>query len=217
MSNSNDSEQIMLYLEGQDIEDNNTKAEEFGDDFWNSDSPDMSFDDSGFSAENADENKNENSAAEDDKENFAQDEASAERKPLKNISVKSEIAGKQITLQGYDADENTFIITHTSIKRAMLRLMGQSLSKKDITPIRYHYETVSSNMDHCIVNCTFSIGNYEVTETGESIPASLSSAVSKMYPYLEAQRRAFDRAVISFLQLDLDGRMIYSDSELPEQ
>ena len=57
------------------------------------------------------------------------------------------------------------------------------------------------------------MGNYQITETGEATIATLNSSVAKNFPYLEAQTRAYDRAVISFLQLQVDGKRVYSDRE----
>lgn len=142
--------------------------------------------------------------------------AQAGKTPLTDVKVHSAFAGKDMTLQGYapNSDPDSFVITHTSLKRAMLRLMVQTTSNPKLPPINYSYNTISSEKDHCVVNCSFTFKNYQVTETGESLPETLQSSISRQYPYLEAQRRAFDRAAISFLQLDMDGRAVYSDSEI---
>ncbi|WP_155829592.1 MULTISPECIES: hypothetical protein [unclassified Butyrivibrio] len=56
-----------------------------------------------------------------------------------------------------------------------------------------------------------------LTETGETTTRTLSSNIAKDYPYLEAQKRAFDRALISFLQLDIGEGRVFADSEaLPQ-
>lgn len=130
------------------------------------------------------------------------------------IQVQSKLFNVPITLQAYQAEENgQYIITHNSLKSYFLEGMA-ARSAQNKTPIDVTYQPIETALSHCIVSCTIAMGGYKVTETGESCVATLNSQIAKNYPYIEAEMRAFDRAAISFLQLQINGKRVYSDEEL---
>lgn len=129
------------------------------------------------------------------------------------VNVMSLTYNRLVSLPAF-LKNGMLVLTHAGIKNFVLNaMMAQSLNKKD-WPITYSYESVKVSDAQCVVNCTFSYGNYTVTETGETGARTLYTDVAKNYPYLEAQKRAFDRAAISFFQFQVDGRQVYSDSEI---
>lgn len=112
-----------------------------------------------------------------------------------------------------DNGQQYYCLLHNSIKTVMLHYMAECANKPNITPIVVDYHPIATELSHTIVDCTVSQGTYSVTETGEASIATLNSSVAKEYPYIEAQTRAYDRAMISFLQLNVDGKRLYSDHE----
>lgn len=135
-----------------------------------------------------------------------------ERLNVKQYLVYSNLYKKNIPLLFIEKTDGSFVLQHTGLKNFMLQMQ---LCARTLDPISITYDSIDTQLTHSIVNCTIAINGYAVTETGEAAMVSLGSDIAKMYPYLEAQKRAFDRAVISFLQLNLqDGKRIYSDSEL---
>ena len=135
----------------------------------------------------------------------------------KPVNVRSTLFGADIALEAYETEgedgKKTMIITHNSLKKAFLKILGKRAQENKNPHIRYSFHEVVVSPAHCVVDCTFSLGEgYVITESGETTTRTLASNVAKDYPYLEAQKRAFDRALISFLQLDVDGK-VFSDSE----
>ena len=129
------------------------------------------------------------------------------------VTVQSVFLNQPIILDAYLSQEtNTYVITHNSLKAFMLR--KQHELARDGAKIKIAYDAVESSLSHSVVDCTIECGNYIVTETGESCVATLNTAIAKSYPYLEAQIRAYDRAVISFLQLNVSGKRVYSYEEI---
>ncbi|ADL36192.1 hypothetical protein bpr_II255 (plasmid) [Butyrivibrio proteoclasticus B316] len=104
-------------------------------------------------------------------------------------------------------------ILHNSLKEYMLSLAKNLANDQKSPPVIIDYKPIETSMSHSVVDCTIKMGNYQITETGEATIATLNSSVAKNFPYLEAQTRAYDRAVISFLQLQVDGKRVYSDRE----
>ncbi|MBQ9303459.1 hypothetical protein [Butyrivibrio sp.] len=130
------------------------------------------------------------------------------------IQVYSNVLKAMINLQAYQTDEpGNYVIAHNSLKSYMLENMARALTAKQL-PIKVAYAPIETALSHSIVSCTISMGNYEVTETGEACVATLETPIAKNYPYLEAEMRAFDRAAISFLQLNINGKRVYTDEEL---
>ncbi len=131
-----------------------------------------------------------------------------------NIQVYSNLFNKYMTFPVYEQENRPgeYVLLHNGLKSYMLGLMSEQAKNK--TPISIEYTPVETALSHSIAHCSIEwAGGYKVTETGESSVATLNSTVAKNYPYMQAEIRAFDRAVISFLQLNIDGRRVYSDEE----
>lgn len=78
--------------------------------------------------------------------------------------------------------------------------------------LQVNYQVVSTDVRHSVVLCRISDDKGRVsTEIGESLPNTLTDPISKNYPTLMAFQRAFDRALIAFL--NFDGKVL-SDLEL---
>ena len=137
------------------------------------------------------------------------------RRPLKmSIAiVKSGFYNAEIQLPVFCSSSGNIILSHIGLKSFVLNAMKAQIAQCK-TPIHYEYKCIDSSMEHPIVDCTFSIGPYIVTESGESSTYTAYTNVARNYPYLEAQKRAFDRAAISFFQLQVDGKQVFADSEL---
>ena len=130
-----------------------------------------------------------------------------------NVDVYSKFHNSSMKFQAFvDTEKNETVITHNSLKAYMLEFMKNCASKG--TPVTVQYTPIETSLTHSIVSCTVSLSGYSITETGEANVATLNTTVAKSYPYLTAEIRAFDRAVISFLQLNTDGKRPYSDQEM---
>ncbi|MCD8368908.1 MAG: hypothetical protein LUC94_01010 [Clostridiales bacterium] len=136
-----------------------------------------------------------------------------EKSPTITVQIYSGFYNQMINLQAYTRENGELVILHTGLKDFVLNIMKEyMIAGKE--PLRYAYHTVCAGERMNVVDCAFSIGTYVVVETGESGQGTLYTEVARNYSYLEAQKRAFDRAAISFFQLQLDGRRIFADSEL---
>lgn len=120
---------------------------------------------------------------------------------------------RTIDLETYQIDDGSNIILHNSLKNFITGTMLRRAKGKK-PPIVYEYKTISIDPTHCICQCTFTMMDYRVTETGEASARTLNSPIAKDYPYIEAEKRAFDRAAITFFQLMVDGKRVYSDAEV---
>ena len=133
-----------------------------------------------------------------------------------NLDVYSAFAKQNMMFPAYmreDPDGRRYaVVTHNGLKSYMLSYMAEMA--KQGNPVKVSYTPIETGISHSIVSCTICLGGYQVTETGESSIATLNTAVAKNYPYLQAELRAFDRVVISFLQLNIDGRRVYSAEEI---
>lgn len=86
------------------------------------------------------------------------------------------------------------IITHDSLRDIFLN---------QITGVTAEYQVISSDRYHSVVLCrVFNDKGRSITEIGESLPASLTDTISQNYPTLMAFQRAFDRALIAFLNFE---------------
>ena len=57
-------------------------------------------------------------------------------------------------------------------------------------------------------------GKVTIEAVGEATEPTLTSEISKNFPVTMASNRAFDRAVISILALNSDGKKVYSNTEI---
>lgn len=133
------------------------------------------------------------------------------------INIYSGLLETNIEFMAYqcqDADNTNpgYVLQHNSLKQYMLRY--QFDRAKENMPVDISYKSIECSLSHSVVDCSIEFQGYKVTETGEACVATLNSTIAKNYPYIEAQTRAYDRAVISFLQLNINGKRIYSDTEL---
>ena len=129
------------------------------------------------------------------------------------VTVYSGFYRNYYQFPAYKNKDGEILIAHFGLKKFAHEIMRQRSAENKV-PVCYVYHAVDPSASHCVVDCTFSMGAYAVTETGESSLRTLRSDIARNYPYLEAQKRAFDRAVISFWQLELDGRRLHSDAEI---
>lgn len=135
-----------------------------------------------------------------------------DRLQLMEVSVYSSFLSRNITLPAYYRGDGSLMVLHSGLKQFLLNVMKDRVSR-NAPPVSFSYQTMMATEVHCVVNCTVSMEHYAVTETGESSIRTLYTETARDYPYLEAQKRAFDRAVISFFQLQLDGKRVYSEKE----
>lgn len=79
--------------------------------------------------------------------------------------------------------------------------------------IRHEIEMTHISLAHCVAKCTI-IDNESrrIIEIGESVRSTLVTNIAKSIPATMAQIRAFDRAVIRYL--DLPDKNLYSNEEL---
>ena len=135
---------------------------------------------------------------------------------MQNVDIMSNLFGKAYTLQVYKNPDGKYIVSHNSLKNLKLYLQAY-LASNNLPSFTERYETVSSDPDHCVVRCIFTYENgYAASETGETTSRTLVSQIAKDYPYLEAEKRAFDRAFISFMMFQVEnGRRLYSSAEIP--
>lgn len=87
------------------------------------------------------------------------------------------------------------IISHDALENIIHNQVGIDVGVKyDITEMHIADR-------HCVFRCTISDSNgRRIQAIGESMQASLDTDIAKMYPALMAAQRAFDRAVIRYLQ-----------------
>ena len=137
------------------------------------------------------------------------------RKSLKlsTAIVKSEFYNSEIQLPVFCSASGNIILSHIGLKTFVLNAMKSQLQQNQI-PIHYEYRCIDSSMDHPVVDCIFSMGEYIVVESGEASTYTAYTSIARNYPYLEAQKRAFDRAAISFFQLQVDGKQVFVDGEI---
>lgn len=128
-------------------------------------------------------------------------------------SVASGFYGGSISLPVFLSSKGNVVLSHSGLKAFVLSIMQRQITG-NAPGISYRYQTVKADTEHSVVNCCFSMGNYIVTESGEATSHTLYTRIAQNYPYLEAQKRAFDRAAISFFQLQLDGKRVHTDSEI---
>lgn len=130
-------------------------------------------------------------------------------------NVKSGFYQTEIALPVFLSSAGNIILSHMGLKSFVLNVIKSQIATGG-PPIVYSYKCIDSSMDHPVVDCTFAMGTYIVTESGELNCYTAYTDVAKKYPYLEAQKRAFDRAAISFFQLQVDGKQIIADSEFAQ-
>lgn len=76
---------------------------------------------------------------------------------------------------------------------------------------KYEITALSISETHNVFKCVISDNSgRRITGIGESLPVTLESDIAKAYPALIASQRAFDRAVIQYLQFP---SKVYSDTE----
>lgn len=136
------------------------------------------------------------------------------QKPIVNINVYSSFFEAYMSFPAFETENEPgqFVLTHNGLKAYMLNFMKERAAAGD--PVDLDYIPVETGLSHSIVSCTIKLGGYKVIESGEASVATLNSTIAKSYPYLQAELRAFDRAVISFLQLNIDGRRVLTDEEV---
>ncbi len=134
----------------------------------------------------------------------------------KEINITSATFKTAYPLLVYQNSEGAYVVSHNSLKRLKLWLQSQCAAN-NYPSFSEHYETVSSDPNHCVVRCIFTYENgFSASETGETTSRTLVSQIAKDYPYLEAEKRAFDRAFISFMQFQTEnGKRLYSSAEIP--
>lgn len=123
-----------------------------------------------------------------------------------NGDLEFGVVEKQDPISG----KKLLLIKHDSLRDIVYNQL--EITKKHTGSVKYNY--VSCDINHAVVECTINDGEGRViTELGEAVPSTLESEISRAYPVLIAQQRAFDRAVI--LLLKLTGKQL-SSQELSE-
>lgn len=128
------------------------------------------------------------------------------------VSVFSGFYDRPLKFPAFRNKRGDIVLSHWGLKKFALSAMKLS-AKPNGRPITFSFRPVDTSLEHCVIDCTFSCGGYSVTESGEVTTRTLNTNIARDYPYLEAQKRAFDRAVVSFWQLELDGKRLHSDTE----
>jgi hypothetical protein len=100
--------------------------------------------------------------------------------------------------------DEVLIIYHRSLQRLGYEIMATNPNFK------VSYKDVATNPKYCVVRCNISDGKIDVEEVGETTPETLENDISKMYPCTLANNRAYDKALIRYL--DIPGK-VYSDLE----
>ena len=117
------------------------------------------------------------------------------------MKVKSNFFKREFDVDIFDKEENgklIHVIKHDSLRHVYLN---------QLTGVKATYHPVVSDINHSVVMCNITDNKgRSITEVGESLEATLTDDISKNYPTLTAFQRAFDRAMIAYL--DLEGKVL---------
>lgn len=116
------------------------------------------------------------------------------------ISVYSEYLEKEFQVEGFtaisDRGRPVTMIYPTSLKKLMNRMIPAEFGA------RYDLVDVKQTMDHCVARCIITDAKGKrIQEVGEATTQSMTSDIETSHPATTAYQRAFDRAVIQYLQL----------------
>lgn len=111
--------------------------------------------------------------------------------------LESKYLNQKLDVATIEKEENGHIlqiITHDSLRDIFLNQIAGVIAE---------YQVISSDRHHSVVLCRiFNDKGRSITEIGESLPATLADPISQNYPTLMAFQRAFDRALIAFLNFE---------------
>lgn len=130
------------------------------------------------------------------------------------LKLKSPTLNKEFELEAYQKVENgreISIVAHNTLLKMFTQLQFEHAVIGDPILLRYRDVVVQNN--HIVIEAMINYKGFDfLPQAGESSKETLNSTISRDYPYLETQKRAFDRAVIAFLNFPIK---MYSDREIP--
>lgn len=95
------------------------------------------------------------------------------------------------------------VISHESLENAVFNELDPTYG------VKCAYECMNIAPEHCVFACTISDKSGRSIQTiGEASPETLETEMARKYPAIMASKRAFDRAAIRYLALDLSGRVL---------
>ena len=125
-------------------------------------------------------------------------------------TIKSKYLNKEFEFEPVEMQRDDGIITILS-HATLEDIIHNQMSKAQ--KITYDLLPVHTSRNHCVYKCVIQDGSGRTIQSiGESVYDSLKSSIAKTIPAIMASIRAFDRAVIRYLDLDCAGK-VYSDQE----
>lgn len=118
--------------------------------------------------------------------------------------VESRYLKRTFEVASYESQENgdtIQVISHEALENIIHNQIPAEVG------VRYDFQDMCITRNHCVVRCTITdAAGRRVQQIGETVPETLETEISKNYPALMASNRAFDRAVIRYL--DLPGKTL---------
>lgn len=113
--------------------------------------------------------------------------------------VLSRYLKQEFEVASYESQENgesVQVISHEALEDIV---HNQIPAEKNV---RYDFTDMAITRNHCVIRCTVSDKDgRRVQAIGETVPETLETEISQNYPALMASQRAFDRAVIRYLNI----------------
>ena len=128
------------------------------------------------------------------------------------MKIYSSTLGREIDLATFTQNDPTGRPLTIVLHRALEAFVCET------DEINYDFTCVCSDRNHCVVKCNMwfkdahnALSERRVQTHGEAVPETLTSDIARNYPYVMAEKRAFDRAAIRLLNLP---QSTYSESEI---
>lgn len=113
--------------------------------------------------------------------------------------VLSRYLKQEFEVASYESQENgesVQVISHEALEDIVHNQIPAEMN------VRYDFTDMAITRNHCVIRCTVSDKDgRRVQAIGETVPETLETEISQNYPALMASQRAFDRAVIRYLNI----------------
>jgi hypothetical protein len=125
--------------------------------------------------------------------------------------LKSEYLNKEFEVSSFEAQEEgdtVEVVSHAALEHIAHNLLPAELQT------RYELIPLLLSPDHCVAKCVFSDKtDRRITAIGEALQSTLSTEIARNHPATMAFNRAFDRALLRYL--NVPGKILSNSESNP--